>query len=225
MIRRVYHGSDHRIESPLFGAGKPYNDYGLGFYCTEVPDMAREWAVDLDRDGYVNAYDIDCAGLRILDLGSPEFTVLHWLAVLLENRTFNATSPLAAEAKAYLVDRFLPPYRDQDVVIGCRADDSYFSFAQDFINGAISVRQLGNAMRLGRLGEQFVITSEPAFERLSFVSAERASAEVWYPRKSERDRAARRAYFDAERSRRQKGDLYIVQILDEEVAPDDPRLR
>lgn len=40
-----------------------------------------------------------------------------------------------------------------------------------------------------------------------------------------RDRTARREYFDVERNRRRPGDLYITHILDEEVRPDDPRLR
>ena len=31
----LYHGSDHVIEKPEFGAGKKHNDYGKGFYCTE----------------------------------------------------------------------------------------------------------------------------------------------------------------------------------------------
>ena len=26
----IYHGSDHIIEHPQFGEGKPYNDYGQG---------------------------------------------------------------------------------------------------------------------------------------------------------------------------------------------------
>ena len=40
-----------------------------------------------------------------------------------------------------------------------------------------------------------------------------------------RDKSARREYFDTERNKRQKGDLYITQIIDEEMMPDDPRLR
>ena len=31
----LYHGSVDVIEKPEFGKGKKYNDYGLGFYCTE----------------------------------------------------------------------------------------------------------------------------------------------------------------------------------------------
>lgn len=45
MKRKIYHGSSEIIEKPEFGYGKPYNDYGLGFYCTEQIDMAREWGV------------------------------------------------------------------------------------------------------------------------------------------------------------------------------------
>ena len=49
---------------------------------------------------------------------------------------------------------------EYDVIIGYRADDSYFSFAKDFINNTISVEQLAEAMRLGELGIQIVLKSE-----------------------------------------------------------------
>lgn len=225
MIERIYHGSVHRIEQPVYGAGKPYNDYGLGFYCTKELDMAREWAVGHDRSGYANAYDIDCEGLDVLDLGGENCDVLAWLAVLLENREFDAPSALAQEAKEYLLEHFRPDYQQRDVIIGYRADDSYFSFAQDFINGTISLRQLEHAMYLGKLGLQFVVKSRRAFQRLTFVEAVHADASAWYPRKLARDRAARRECFDVERNRRQRGDLFIAQIIDEEMVPGDPRLR
>ncbi len=38
----IYHGSANIIERPIYGAGKSYNDYGLGFYCTDILDMAKE---------------------------------------------------------------------------------------------------------------------------------------------------------------------------------------
>ena len=63
MEKIIYHGSDHIITQPRFGVGKPYNDYGVGFYCTEDPDMAKEWGVGLDRNGYANRYRISCDGL------------------------------------------------------------------------------------------------------------------------------------------------------------------
>lgn len=225
MIRTLYHGSDHIIEHPEFGKGKPYNDYGMGFYCTENADMAKEWAAGRDRDGYANAYELDCEGLTTLDLGSHEYCILNWLAVLLRNREFDAPSPLAQEAKDYLLAAFAVDATSADIMIGYRADDSYFSFAQDFINGTISLRQLSRAMHLGKLGQQVVVKSREAFDRLRFIGYEPVDNKEWYARKATRDRAARREYFDVERNRRQRGDLYVTQILDEEMKPNDPRLR
>lgn len=221
----LYHGSAHVIERPAFGGGRARNDYGKGFYCTEHPDMAKEWAVDVNRDGFANCYELDSSGLETLDLNGPDFTILHWLAVLLQNRVFDITAALPLEARDYLVERFPVPYERADIIRGYRADDAYFSFAQDFLNGLISLRQLSRAMRLGNLGEQVVIKSAAAFERLEFVGAERVVAEEWYPLRASRDARARREYFDVERNRRQKDDLYILQIIDEEIGADDPRLR
>ena len=222
---KLYHGSDHIVEAPTFGLGKPYNDYGLGFYCTQHPDMVGEWAVGFDHDGFVNEYDFDTNGLKIVDLDAPRFTTLHWLAVLLANRWFDVRAPIANEAREYLLANFAVDLSKADVVEGYRADDSYFTFAQDFINGTISYRQLGNAMRLGELGRQVVVKSERAFSRLQFLDAQEALRSVWLPRRERRDREAREQYFDHERNARKKGDLLITQIIDEEVGPNDDRLR
>ena len=225
MIRQLFHGSPSIIEKPQFGYGKVYNDYGLGFYCTDSLEMAKEWGVAQNRNGYANRYELDCEGLKILDLNGPSFNILHWLAVLLENREFDVPSGLALEAKEYILNPFRVDYQSQDAIIGYRADDSYFSFAQDFINGTISYRQLNNAMHLGKLGQQFVLKSKQAFDRIQFLGYEVADHDEWYAKKMLRDRSARREYFSVERNKRQRGDLYITQILDEEMKPDDERLR
>ena len=65
----------------------------------------------------------------------------------------------------------------------------------------------------------------PPFERIKFVGSEIAESSEWYTKKMLRDRSARREYFSVERNRRQHGDLYITQIMDEEMIPNDPRLR
>ena len=225
MIRQLFHGSPSIIEKPQFGYGKVYNDYGLGFYCTDSLEMAKEWGVAQNRNGYANRYELDCEGLKILDLNGPSFNILHWLAVLLENREFDVPSGLALEAKEYILNTFRVDYQSQDAIIGYRADDSYFSFAQDFINGTISYRQLNNAVHLGKLGQQFVLKSKQAFDRMQFLGYEVADHDEWYAKKMLRDRSARREYFSVERNKRQRGDLYITQILDEEMKPDDERLR
>ncbi len=222
---RIYHGSKDIIERPVFGRGKAHNDYGLGFYCTEDLRMAKEWAVDENHCGYANAYDLNMDGLDVLRLGGEGCTVLHWLAVLLENRTFDMPSILAAEAREYLLENFSVPYKEADIIVGYRADDSYFSFAQDFLNGTIPYRHLRQAMHLGKLGQQVVLKSERAFARVEFCDALPAPCELWFPKKQARDLAARQSYTEITTQKRKQGDLYMVHILDEGILPDDPRLR
>lgn len=225
MLKTLYHGSSQIIQQPIFGYGKAYNDYGLGFYCTDNLEMAKEWGVGKEQNGYANCYELECTGLQILNLNNERYCILHWLTLLLKNREFDVPSGLTLEAKEYLLKHFSIEYEQYDAIIGYRADDSYFSFAQDFINGTISYRQLNNAMYLGKLGQQFVLKSKTAFERLRFIGYEIAESGEWYTKKMVRDKTARREYFSVERNRRQRGDLYIAQIMDEEMTPDDPRLR
>lgn len=224
-MQKLYHGSEQIIEQPIFGHGKSYNDYGLGFYCTESSDMAKEWGVGHDRDGYVNGYELELEGLSLLDLNASQYCILHWLTILLQNREFDIPSALAREGKEYLTECFGLPYWAYDIIVGYRADDSYFSFAQDFLNGTISFRQLNQAMHLGKLGQQVVLKSETAFDRIRFTGYEKALSEEWYAKKMLRDQKARREYFDIGNNRRERGDIYITQILDEEMKPGDARLR
>ena len=80
-------------------------------------------------------------------------------------------------------------------------------------------------MHLGKLGQQFVLKSKKAFDRIQFTGYEIAQSDEWYARKMLRDKTARREYYSVERNKRQRGDLHITQIIDEEMKSDDPRLR
>ena len=220
MKKDLYHGSARILKKPIFGFGTTENDYGRGFYCTEIEDMAKEWSTGEDHDGFANHYVLETTGLSVFDFNSPETTILHWLAVLLRNRTFPITSSLAQEAKDYLLKAFLVDYADYDVMYGYRADDSYFSFAQDFLNGTISLEKLNEAMHLGKYGMQYVLTSKQAFDRLKFVDATPALRDPWFVRKTARDEAANRAYLDT-RKKRVAGQLYVTEILDKTIGPKD----
>jgi len=221
----LYHGSEKIIREPFFGGSKDYNDYGNGFYCTENTDLAREWSVDENRDGFLNLYEFNEAGLSVLYLNGGDYSILNWLAILLENRRFQITSRLAREAKKYILSKFSVPYRSADLIVGYRADDSYFSFAGDFLNGTISLSQLEEAMFLGRLGEQVVLKSEESFRHIRFLDYEPVDTAEWYQRRMKRDRAARQQYFRMDREGWQKGELYMPRILDEEIGPDDERIQ
>lgn len=220
----LYHGSDHVIKRPEFGAGKKHNDYGRGFYCTENIELAKEWAVSEDADGYVNKYSIDTSHLSILDINSEQYTMLHWLGILLKNRIFTLSTPLEREAKKYILDNFNISLDGIDIVKGYRADDSYFSYARDFISGVISYEQLSKALRLGMLGEQYCLVSQKAFTEIEYVGNEYVDSEERYPRKMLRDMYARQGYRNMEKEEYRKGELYITKIIDEEIKKDDLRI-
>lgn len=152
----LYHGSQDIIEKPFFGGGRKHNDFGLGFYCTENMDLAKEWAVSSLRDGFCNKYTLNTEYLNVLNLNTPEYSILNWIAILVNHRLFTSNTPIERKAKKYLIDNFYINVNAYDVIIGYRADDSYFDYAQSFIQNAISLDQLSKAMYLGKLGEQIV---------------------------------------------------------------------
>ena len=221
---KIFHGSKDIVGVPIFGLGNKYNDYGIGFYCSDDIELAKEWAVGINHDGYVNVYNLDLSNLTILNLNDSKYCILHWLAILLENRLFDVKSGIALEAKEYLLKNFRMDYDKYDVIIGYRADDSYFAFAQEFLSGSISYRQLNNALRLGNLGNQIVLKSKKAFETIEFLDSVFVKKDEYFPLKENRDKTARREYFNNERNKRQKGDITIINIMDEEMKESDPRL-
>lgn len=221
----VYHGSDHIIETPVYQGSKRTNDYGRGFYTTESIDLAREWACADGRDGFANAYELDLDGLEILRLNAPEYNILNWLAILARYRSYWQNGSVAEEAKEYLQKHFFIDPSPYDVIIGYRADDSYFTFAQDFAAGAISLRKLSEAMQPGRLGEQIVLKSRDAFAHIRFVEAQPAAADIYYEKKIRRDREARRAYRSTRQASVGINELYMLDIMREGIENGDPRLR
>ena len=218
----LYHGSKKIIETPTFGEGKENNDFGLGFYCTESEELAKEWAVSSLRNGFANQYTLDTEYLNILHLNSPDYTILNWIAVLVEHRLFAIKTPVARRAKRYLIDHFGINVNAYDVITGYRADDSYFDYAESFLNNAISVEQLARAMRLGKLGEQVVIKSKYAFSKLQYIGFDTADKEQYYVLRKARDNEANRLYF--EMLEEDSDGLYIQDIMRGDIRNDDARI-
>ena len=221
---KLYHGSPVIVEKPLYGFGKIYNDYGQGFYCTEHIELAKEWACSINKDGFVNEYELDMSNLSILNLSSDEFHILNWLAILLDNRLVNLSSPVSIRARKYLLDNFLPDYKKYDVIVGYRADDSYFLFARSFINNEISLKQLSYAMKLGKLGEQFCLKSKKTFNQIRFVKAEVVQSAKYHFLKKQRDEKARSDYIKELENDDING-IYIRDIIREGYKNGDQRLR
>ena len=225
MKKTIYHGSTDIIIKPEYGKGSIKNDYGRGFYCTEEIELAKEWACGNDTDGYANKYEIDLNKLNTLYLNSDEYSILNWLAILTRFRTYWQSSSIAEEAKQYLQDNFYIDVTKYDVIIGYRADDSYFSFAQDFVSNAISLRKLSEAMHLGKLGEQIVLKSKKAFERIKYIDNEFAGSEEYYNKKKDRDKDAKQQYRMRKASRDTVNDIFMIDIMRQGIKSGDSRLK
>ena len=218
----IYHGSKQILEEPVFGEGKRNNDFGLGFYCTESNDLAKEWAVSSQRDGFSNRYTLDTEYLNILNLNSPDYTILNWIAVLMEHRIFSIKTPVARRAKQYLIDKFSVNVNAFDLIVGYRADDSYFDYAEAFVNNGITVEQLAYAMRLGKLGEQIVVKSRFAFSKIKYEGFETADKNAYYALRKARDDDANKMYLKI--LEEETDGLYIQDIMRGGIGNDDPRI-
>ena len=172
MQRKLYHGSINIVDKPEFGKGNKHNDYGLGFYCTTIESLAKEWAGKAGRYSYVNKYYLRDDNLKILDLTQPPYNnVLNWVALLLHNRELNENikTNYPRELK-FIEDHYLIDVSNYDIVIGYRADDSYFEFPLSFVRSEITLSTLEKVFQAGELGKQYVLVSQKAFSKIRFDS-------------------------------------------------------
>lgn len=166
----LYHGSPNKICNPQYGFGEDKHDYGRGFYTTLDFELACEWAVctSSGQNGYVHKYILDTLGLSILNL-NEEYKILTWLATLAKHRS-------AATSRKYKINeqKLINKYYDKeietyDIIIGYRADDSFFSFAKQAIRGEVDISLLEEIMKQGKLGYQVFLQSERAFNSIKEV--------------------------------------------------------
>ncbi len=90
---------------------------------------------------------------------------------------------------------------------------------------AVSLRQLDKAMHLGRLGEQVVLKSREAFERIQFIDSIPAQKEEYFAKKTLRDKEARRDYRRSREQSADVNDIYMLDIMREGITNADQRLR
>lgn len=190
----LYHGSENIIDKPSLDKGKVNNDYGRGFYCCKDNELAKEWACKKGNDGYVNKYELELKGLKVLDLQEEKYNVLHWIALLLENRKLTISSSIADIASYYLHMNYLIDVSKYDVIIGYRADDSYFAYAEAFISNSLPLNCLKKSLMLGNLGIQVVLVSNKAFDNLEYINSELVDKDIYFSRFYNRDKKARKIY-------------------------------
>lgn len=202
--KTIYHGSEQIVEKPIYHyeGSNEQNDYGLGFYCTQNIDMAKEWANRTTRNGYANKYYFDDRGLKILDLtDDTKYSVLNWIAILIHNREIPEDNQIENGDVLTYLEKYYINTDEYDVIIGYRADDAYFRFPLMFVRNILTYEKLEEIYLLGNLRKQYVLISEKSFKRIKYIGA--ISAEpLFFERYHRRKDSADNSYRELERLER-----------------------
>lgn len=197
----LYHGSPNEILIPTYGKGDEKHDYGKGLYLTPDIELAREWAVCNDTEGYLYQIDLDVTNLKVLDFDQYDPKV--WIAELMSHRDADSSVRYRRFAPAF-VAKYKMDTTTYDVLKGWRADSSYFLIAKRFVRDELDASLLPEALRLGDLGLQYCIKSEKAFAQIhrEYQPIEKVDQQVFLARYNDRDLHARKSLFDLIESER-----------------------
>ena len=169
---KIYHGSKFLIKSPSVKGSNEANDYGPSFYLTNDLEAAKSWACKNNSVGVVNEYEIKSSSLeklKILDLTNKDrFSVLNWMAILMHFRELDSSFVKNNKLTLEWLQKYYINVDDYDVIIGFRADDSYFRFPIRFISNDLSFDDLEDVFLSGHLGVQYAFMSERAIKLLKF---------------------------------------------------------
>lgn len=153
----VYHGSNIVVEKPRLIVQNRYLDFGYGFYTTTNKIQAISFAEKVYKrknEGIkqVSIYEVDeeklfaeCSVLRF------DFPNEAWLDFVAENRSGN-----------YKGDTY-------DVVYGPVANDDVYTTFTLYQAGALSKEQTLETLKIKKLYDQMVFTTEKALSFLKFV--------------------------------------------------------
>ena len=120
---------------------------------------------------------------------------------------------IANNGKEFIISNYSVPYGEYDVIIGWRADDSYFSYAKAFLNNTISLEALESAMRFGNLGIQYAFRSEEVINELKNESFSIAERKMYLKNKLDRDSSARESYIEMLSNRNMKNETFLIDIM------------
>ena len=166
----LYHGSNCTVKVPDLDHCKEDNDFGKAFYVTNDKKKAEMWALlKTDSEGKgkptVSVYANNFNKLIVKDLG--DYSVESWIAVLIKHRGYSGS--ITRRAAYRFIDLYYPDIFDADIVIGYRADDSYFRITEAFLRNAIGTGNVSSLLHVGRLGYQAAISSLSAFDLPSII--------------------------------------------------------
>ena len=153
----LYHGSNVIVEQPKLIRQNRYLDFGFGFYTTTNRDQAVNFAqkvTDRRKTGAatLNIYSVEEAvafkECSLLRFDSPDEA---WLDFVYENRRGNYSGA------------------DYDLIYGPVANDDVYTTFNLYAAGVLTKEQALEALKVKKLYNQLVLTSEKALSFLHFA--------------------------------------------------------
>ena len=156
----LYHGSNMSVEHPKLIKQNRHLDFGFGFYTTSNRDQAANFAgkvVERSKNGKatLNIYSFDeevaFTECKLLKFDAPDE---EWLNFVAANR------------------QGIYDGEQYDLVYGAVANDDVYRTITLYITGILNKEQTLTALKVRKLFNQLVFTTEKALEYLRFEGKE-----------------------------------------------------
>ena len=152
----LYHGSNVTVEKPVLVKQNRFLDFGFGFYTTTNKEQAKDFAVkvtDKRKNGTatLNIYEVDetkaFAECNVLSFDEPDEA---WLDFVAQNRQ-----------GMYSREKY-------DLIYGPVANDDVYRTITLYMTGILSKEQTLEALKIRKLYNQLVFTSEKSLGYIKF---------------------------------------------------------
>ena len=143
----LYHGSNCIVKEPRILMQGYTKDFGYAFYCTELINQAKRWALTFKDTPIVNKY---------------RYTVNNSLSIL-------KFTEMTDEWLDFLVDcrRGIP--HNHDIVEGPMGDDQIWDYVDDFVTGKISRAAFWELAKFKHPTHQIAFCTEQSLKCITFI--------------------------------------------------------
>lgn len=152
----LYHGSNMIVERPVLVKHNRFLDFGNGFYTTtnslQAENFAKKVATTRGGKPIVNMYEIDDSKIDgIIKIKRFFLPDGDWLDFVFANRN-----------GIYNGEKY-------DLIIGAVADDDVYRTLQVYNDGLITREQAIEALKIKKLYDQYVFSSEKSVSMLKYI--------------------------------------------------------
>ena len=156
----LFHGARNVIELPLdLKYSKENNDFGKGFYLGENFEQASTYIANTSSK-YVYSFSLNTNKLKV-----EKFNVnTEWMFAIAYYRGW-----LHNYNQNELIINIIKKVETADIIIAPIADNRMFDLISEFVDGVITNEQCEHALAATNLGNQYVIKSKTALEKLDFI--------------------------------------------------------